>query len=98
MFKGSLPWQGLPAASKQTKYEMIMQTKIETPLNILCSDMPEEFQKLIEYARRLKFEEKPDYHYLKRMFKELFIRRGFEYDYVYDWLLIPLVRTEFYNK
>jgi len=90
LFKGSLPWQGLPAASKQTKYEMIMQKKVETPLNVLCSDMPEEFQKLIEYARGLKFEEKPDYQYLKRIFKELFIRKGFEYDYVYDWLLIPL--------
>jgi len=90
LFKGSLPWQGLPAASKQTKYEMIMQKKMDTPLNVLCSDMPEEFQKFLEYARGLKFEEKPDYQYLKRIFKELFLRKGFEYDFVYDWLLIPL--------
>jgi hypothetical protein len=37
------------------------------------------------YCRELKFEEKPDYNYLRKVFKELFSRMGYEYDYVYDW-------------
>jgi serine/threonine protein kinase len=89
LFKGALPWQGLPAPSKKNKYELIMQKKLDTPLENLCSGMPIEFQKYLDYSRKLKFEDKPDYHYVKRMFKELFIREGYENDSVYDWVLIP---------
>ena len=48
-------------------------------------DVPEEFINFIKYARELKFEEKPDYSVLRRNFKDLFNRRGYEFDYVYDW-------------
>jgi hypothetical protein len=40
------------------------------------------------YCRGLKFEEKPDYNHLRRMFKDLFNRMGYEYDYNYDWTLL----------
>jgi hypothetical protein len=42
----------------------------------------------MDYCRDLKFEEKPDYTYLRRIFKDLFNRNGMEYDYVYDWNLL----------
>jgi len=90
LFKGSLPWQGMKAKTKQEKYNAIMDKKMGTPLEALCEGMPEQFIKYFEYCRRLKFEEKPDYTYLKRMFKELFMKEGFEYDNVFDWILIPL--------
>lgn len=35
--------------------------------------------------KKLSFEEKPDYNYLRNMFKDLFRKSGFEYDYNYDW-------------
>jgi hypothetical protein len=42
----------------------------------------------MSYCRDLKFEEKPDYNHLRRTFKDLFNKRGYEYDYVYDWNLL----------
>jgi len=33
----------------------------------------------------LQFDEDPDYDYIKKLFKELFNRRGFEYDHNYKW-------------
>ena len=39
----------------------------------------------MDYCRDLKFEEKPDYTYLRRIFKDLFNKMGYEYDFVYDW-------------
>jgi casein kinase I family protein HRR25 len=42
----------------------------------------------MSYCRSLKFEEKPDYNHLRRMFKDLFNRMGYEYDYNYDWTLL----------
>jgi hypothetical protein len=46
----------------------------------------------MKYCRELKFEEKPDYTYLRRMFKDLFNSMGYEQDYVYDWT--PLLRKQ----
>uniref|UniRef100_A0A7S0AS04 Casein kinase I n=1 Tax=Pyrodinium bahamense TaxID=73915 RepID=A0A7S0AS04_9DINO len=83
--RGSLPWQGLKAESKAEKYEKIMQKKMSTPLEVLCKDYPAEFVSYLRYCRDLRFEERPDYAYLRRLFKDLFIREGYRYDFVFDW-------------
>lgn len=41
----------------------------------------------MNYCRSLKFEEKPDIGYLRKLFKDLFYRMGYEYDFVFDWML-----------
>ena len=51
--------------------------------------VPPEFASYFEYIRSLKFDDKPDYSFLKRLFRERFMKENFEFDYVYDWLLIP---------
>eukprot|EP00796_Vickermania_ingenoplastis_P005547 gene5547-4002_t len=48
---------------------------------------PPELSAYMNYIRSLRFEDKPDYGYLKRIFRELFIREGFHIDYVFDWTL-----------
>lgn len=37
--RGSLPWQGLKAATKKQKYEKISEKKMSTPIEILCKGM-----------------------------------------------------------
>lgn len=44
----------------------------------------------MEYVRSLKYDDIPDYNYLRRILKEKFIKEGFQFDYIYDWILIPL--------
>ena len=34
--RGSLPWQGLKAATKKQKYEKISEKKLSTSFEILC--------------------------------------------------------------
>jgi len=41
----------------------------------------------LNYCRSLRFEDKPDYLFLRKLFKKLFVKEGFEYDYLYDWCL-----------
>lgn len=41
----------------------------------------------MNYCRSLKFEEKPDIGYLRKLFKDLFYRMGYEYDFVFDWMV-----------
>lgn len=40
----------------------------------------------LRYVRRLDFFEKPDYEYLRTLFTELFERKGYTFDYTYDWI------------
>ena len=85
LIRGSLPWQGLKANTKKLKYERIMDRKMSTSTESLCKGFPAEFRSYFEYCRSLRFEDRPDYAYLKRLFKELFYRKGFQYDNMYDW-------------
>merc|ERR1719254_411703 len=42
--RGSLPWSGLDAKTKEEKYRKIRMKKEETPLSDLCSGHPLEFE------------------------------------------------------
>lgn len=42
----------------------------------------------LKYARGLQFEDRPDYSYLRQLFRMLFHRQGFTYDYVFDWNML----------
>lgn len=88
--RGSLPWQGLKANTKKQKYERIMDRKMSTSTEQLCKGYATEFRSYFEYCRSLRFEDRPDYAYLKRLFKELFYRKGFQYDNMFDWTVLNL--------
>eukprot|EP00824_Muranothrix_gubernata_P003739 TRINITY_DN1472_c0_g1_i1.p1 TRINITY_DN1472_c0_g1~~TRINITY_DN1472_c0_g1_i1.p1 ORF type:complete len:305 (-),score=24.32 TRINITY_DN1472_c0_g1_i1:69-983(-) len=85
--RGSLPWQGLRAATKKHKYEKISEKKMSTPTELLCRGYPSEFATYLNYCRALRYDDKPDYSYLRKMFKDLFFREGYQYDYMFDWTL-----------
>ena len=72
--RGSLPWQGLRANTKKQKYQKIMEKKMATPIDLLCKGFPDEFRIYFEYCRALRFADKPDYSYLRRLFKDLALR------------------------
>lgn len=118
--RGSLPWQGLKAATKKQKYEKISEKKMSTPievrmrgmftalapcswrmqmcsefrarcghipadspqqllhrtLQVLCKGFPLEFVTYFQYCRSLRFDDKPDYSYLRKLFRDLFAREG----------------------
>ncbi|KAJ0651264.1 putative protein kinase CK1-CK1 family [Helianthus annuus] len=86
--RGSLPWQGLRAGNKKQKYDKISEKKMLTPIEVLCKSYPSEFISYFHYCRSLRFEDKPDYSYLKRLFRDLFIREGYQFDYVFDWTML----------
>ena len=44
-----------------------------------------EFATYLNYTRSLRFDDPPDYVYLRKLFRDLFIREGYEYDCVFDW-------------
>ena len=60
-----MPWQNLKANNKKDKYERIMEKKLSTNLDTLCKDLPPEIMAYLTYCRNLRFDEKPDYAFLK---------------------------------
>lgn len=64
-----------------------MEKKIASPIDMLCKGFPEEFSSFINYTRELKFDDRPDYGYLRRLLKTVSEREKFEYDFMFDWVL-----------
>lgn len=87
LLKGKLPWQGLLGTTKAEKYENIMQSKANTSIEELCTGLPHEFCAYFQYCKSLRFEEKPDYSFLRRIMRELFTKETFTNDSLFDWCL-----------
>ncbi|KAG6393077.1 hypothetical protein SASPL_147307 [Salvia splendens] len=96
--RGSLPWQGLKAGTKKQKYDRISEKKMLTPVEVLCKSYSSEFISYFHYCRSLRFEDKPDYSYLKRLFRDLFIREGYQFDYVFDWTILKYPQVSSSSK
>ncbi|OBZ87720.1 Casein kinase I 1 [Choanephora cucurbitarum] len=92
--RGSLPWQGLKAATNKQKYERIGEKKQTTSVKELCDGFPEEFGIYLQYVRKLGFEETPDYDFLRELFNKVLHRMGETDDGVYDWMLLSGKPTE----
>lgn len=46
----------------------------------------EEIQVLIHYTRDLRFDDRPDYGFLKRLIKTMAEREKIEFDFNFDWI------------
>ena len=85
-FKGGLPWQHLKCNSKDKRYQEIQQMKQSIGLNQLCAGCPREFIEYFEYCQGLEFSEKPDYQYLKNIFKRIADQNHIKLDdNIFDW-------------
>ncbi|MCL7031261.1 hypothetical protein MKW94_006542 [Papaver nudicaule] len=83
--RGSLPWQGLRAVTKKQKYQKIRERMLSTSVEDLCQGYPLEFAAYFYRCRSLRFDAQPDYTCLRRNFRELYVRQGFQFDFVFDW-------------
>ena len=43
---------------------------------MLCKGFPLEFVTYFQYCRSLRFDDKPDYSYMRKLFRDLFAREG----------------------
>ena len=86
--RGSLPWQGLRAETTKQKHEKIKERKMSISEKELCKGLPVEFILYLNYCRSLGFYERPDYKYLRQLFKGLFERLNYQYDNKFDWIVL----------
>ena len=86
--KGSLPWQGMVNSNPKKRYDRIKKMKLEIKLTDLCAGLPKETIKFIQYARDMKFEDKPNYNYLRSLLKRMATRINMKMDSSkFDWIV-----------
>ena len=98
--KGSLPWQGIAAKTKQEKNRKIMDKKKQTSAEELCDYLPRQFADYINYTRKLEYEQDPDYNYLRNLLVSVLNLYGYNFDCYYDWDTDTIIynRNNFVDK
>ena len=89
MLKGSLDWEDeLEAGDKRAdRYPNILAKKINVTADEMFGGYPYEFALLLKYARALRFKERPDYDWLKGIFKGLFENMDLSTGITFDWIM-----------
>ncbi|CAK0844523.1 unnamed protein product, partial [Prorocentrum cordatum] len=64
---------------------MVLECKRSTPIETLCLGYPATFAAYISYCQTLGFHDRPNYAYLRRLFRDLFVREGLIRDGMIDW-------------
>ena len=68
-------------------------------MNIVFFVSSDEFSTYLNFCRSLKFADKPDYTYLRQLFRSLFHQLGYKYDHVFDWNTARIVSSDgLHNK
>ncbi|MCH9716733.1 MAG: casein kinase 1 family protein [Gammaproteobacteria bacterium] len=70
--QGSLPWQNVTEKNRKARYRKIMEMKrSQVESGALCRHIPNAFQDYFIHVTQLKFTERPNYSYLRSLFKPL---------------------------
>jgi casein kinase 1, alpha len=67
---------------------LLPRLKTDECLLFVLQGFPAEFAMYLNYSRGLRFEEAPDYMYLRQLFRILFRTLSFQYDYTFDWTML----------
>ena len=84
--KGKLPWQGIKIDNILAKFKKIYFIKKRIEPEELCKGLPKEFSDYIKYVKNLKFEENPDYNYLRGLFLNVLNKNNYKNNYEFSWL------------
>ena len=94
---GHLPWGKIKNRNKQERYSLILNMKKKMSAEILVGDKSNiEFIEFVKYCRKLKFEEKPDYDYLRGLMINCISKNKKSFDNFYnlDILKNPLFHSQ----
>ncbi|KAL4003166.1 Protein kinase domain family protein [Acanthocheilonema viteae] len=87
--KGNLPWQ---ICEKSNELEQVLEIKTSISTEILCHGLPAQFATALNYCRALKFDEEPDYLFIRQLFRDLFKSMNYKEDWDFDWV------SRYYSK
>ena len=77
LLKRNLPWASNFLGLNQKTYNALIKSKESNDEGKLFENIPEELVEYVKYCQNLKFEEDPDYNYLKNFFKKILIKKNY---------------------
>ena len=88
--RGKLPWMNLEhIINEKELYLKTYSMKKFITVERLCKGLPPEMAEYFKYVKLLKFQEEPNYDFLRNLFKDLLKKNGFE-DYenlTFSWVV-----------
>ena len=97
--KKKLPWQGIKGNSYKECYHKLYLMKKHLKIEDLCKGLPTEIIEYMNAARALKFEEEPDYRYLKGLFKMVLSKNDTSFDkYIFSWCKYETLSDDDYKN
>ena len=85
-FRGNLPWQNLKIKSRQQRFNKINEIKKNYDYKLLCKNLPRELYNLGIYIKHLKFEETPNYVFIKKCFNSILENIYEKNDNKFSWI------------
>ena len=84
--KGKLPWSKIKITTLEEVLNKTFEIRINTSIDILCKDLPEEMILYVKYVENLLFDEEPNYNYLKKLFINILHKIGEKNDNMFSWV------------
>ena len=70
------PWRAASVPKTRLLLKLRCRSKGKVFVQVLCKSFPLEFVTYFQYCRSLRFDDKPDYSYMRKLFRDLFAREG----------------------
>ena len=87
LLKRDIPWNSTFKDLNKEKYYNLIYLKDTNSNGELFKGLPDELVEYIKYTRSLKFEQDPDYTYLRSLFRKILLRSDFENNYMtFSWI------------
>ena len=83
----SLPWTKVDYSKPSKNIIEIFRIKNLTTPEKLCKGLPEEYAEFLKYAKKLEFEQEPNYIYLKSLFTSILTKNQLKNDYLFFWII-----------
>ena len=86
LYESKLPWEKIEAINKLEIVEKIFYIKKQISMNTLCKNLPKEMTEFMVYIKSLKFDEKPNYNYLKNLLEIMLKKINNVNDLKFSWI------------
>jgi len=89
LFLRGLPWRQRKGEEPEKKWSRILEEKLRWKISELCNKLEpsvgQMFCEYFKYCRKLKYSDRPNYHYLVALFKKTLEQNKAKLDFTYDW-------------
>ena len=82
--KGELPWSDINIKNTEEKTKTTLEIKKSIKNDELTQGLPEEIKIFMDYISKMKFEEEPNYSYLKKLILDVINKKDSDKNYYFN--------------